>query len=147
MAGAGRAAARARHARRRGAYDDAIEVLGRIIERNPEDIQALLRAPTRASSRRDYEGALADADRVLELDPEDDEALMPRTVALLALERVDEAHAAIDDLEALYRDESLGLHGSAALCVARRRSRRRRAISSAPRSAPTHASRISRPTR
>jgi tetratricopeptide (TPR) repeat protein len=102
-----------------GSYDDAIEMCGRVLERKPDDISALLlRAYTRIQSRRDYEGALQDADRVLELDPDNAEALVPRTVALLALERVEEAATSLDALEALYRDESLGLHGSAGLCTA-----------------------------
>lgn len=102
-----------------GSYDDAIELCGRVLERRPDDIEALLlRANTRIQSRRDYEGALEDASRLLELDPDNRDALVPRTVALLALERVEEAATALDALEALYRDESLGLHGSPGLCTA-----------------------------
>src|SRR5439155_12054341 len=102
-----------------GSYDDAIEMCGRALEKRPDDVAALmLRSYTRIESRRDYGGALADADRVLEIDPDNTDALVPRTVALLALERVDEAAKALDTLEALYRDESLGLHGSPGLCTA-----------------------------
>ena len=101
-------------------YDDAIEVCNRILEKDPDDIPTLLlRANARVQSRRDYEGALADADRVLELDPDNNDALVPRAVSLLALDRIDEAASVIDDLDALYRDDSLGLHGSAGICVAR----------------------------
>jgi tetratricopeptide (TPR) repeat protein len=103
-----------------GAHDEAIEILGRIIEQNPDQIDALLlRAHARVLSRRHYEDALADADHVLAVDPENVDALGPRAVALLALERVDEAAVVIDELDQQYRDDSLGLHGSPELCMAR----------------------------
>ncbi|MGH7335931.1 MAG: tetratricopeptide repeat protein, partial [Myxococcota bacterium] len=73
-----------------GSYDDAIETYGRVLERKPDLIPALLgRAMARISSRRSYEEALADADRVLELAPDQSEALTPRVLALLALARVE----------------------------------------------------------
>lgn len=103
-----------------GAYDGAIEILDGLIEEKPDSIEALLlRANARMLSRRDYEGTLADANRVLELDPENKDALSPRAVALLGLGRAEEAGPAVDELEALYRDDSLGLHGSPGLCIAR----------------------------
>jgi tetratricopeptide (TPR) repeat protein len=103
-----------------GAYDDAIGICDQILEAEPDDVTTLLlRANARMLSHRDYEGSLADAEHVLQLEPENHEALIPRTVALLALNRIDEAATAIDQLEGLYRDDSLGLHGSSALCAAR----------------------------
>lgn len=102
-----------------GSYDQAIEVLTREIERDPRNVKALvMRASTRVLSKRDYEGALADADRILDIDPDNVSALPTRAVALLALGRVDEATVAIDQLDSLYRDDSLGLHGSAGYCTA-----------------------------
>lgn len=103
-----------------GAYGEAIEICDKILLAEPDDVPTLIsRANARLLSRRDYEGSLADADRALQLDPENHAALTPRTVALLALNRIDDAAKAIDQLEALYRDDSLGLHGNAGLCVAR----------------------------
>jgi tetratricopeptide (TPR) repeat protein len=103
-----------------GAHGEAIAVCDRILEAEPDDVPTLLaRATGRMLSRRDYKGSLADAERVLELDPENTDALVPRTVALLALNRIEEASTAIEKLEALYRDDSLGLHGNATLCAAR----------------------------
>lgn len=103
-----------------GSHDEAIEVIDRELERHPDDVAALqLRANARVLSKRDYEGALADADRILELDPENVNALPVRAVALLALERVDEAAEVIDELDSLQRDDALGLHGSAGYCTAR----------------------------
>ena len=103
-----------------GSHDEAIEVIDRELERNPDDVASLqLRANARIQSRRDYEAALADAERILELDPENEDALAPRAVALLALDRVDEAEAAIDELDSLHRDDALGLHDSPGYCTAR----------------------------
>ncbi|MGH7338619.1 MAG: tetratricopeptide repeat protein, partial [Myxococcota bacterium] len=103
-----------------GAFDEAVDVCSRVLEQKPDLVPALLlRAQARVMSRRHYEDALADADRVLELDPDNFEALGPRAVSLLALERIDEAAKVIDELDRQYRDDSLGLHGSPALCMAR----------------------------
>ena len=103
-----------------GAFDDAIGVCDQILEAEPDDVPTLiLRANARMLSHRDYEGSLADAEHVLEIEPENHEALIPRTVALLALNRIDDAAKAIDQLDGLYRDDSLGLHGNSALCAAR----------------------------
>ena len=103
-----------------GAYDDAIGICNQILETEPDDVPTLLlRANARMLSHRDYEGTLADAEHALQVEPENHEALIPRTVALLALNRIDEAAKAIDQLDGLYRDDSLGLHGNSALCAAR----------------------------
>jgi tetratricopeptide (TPR) repeat protein len=103
-----------------GAYDDAIGICNQILEAEPDDVPTLLlRANARMLSHRDYEGSLADAEHVLEVEPENHDALIPRTVALLALNRIDDAAKAIDQLDSLYRDDSLGLHGNSSLCAAR----------------------------
>lgn len=103
-----------------GDFDESIAVCNQLLERKPDDVPTLLlRADAHVRSRRNYDAALADAERVLELDPENVDALIPRTVALLALERVDEANEALEQLEGLYRDDSLGLHGSPGFCAAR----------------------------
>jgi tetratricopeptide (TPR) repeat protein len=103
-----------------GNHEAAIEATGRILEAEPDHVEALLlRARARMDSRRDYEGALADAERVLELDPDSVEALVPRTVALLGLERIEEAAVAIEDLERRFADADLGRENTARYCVAR----------------------------
>ena len=103
-----------------GAFDDAIEVCSAVIEQDPDNVNAmLLRADARVRSRRYYEEALEDADQVLALEPDNTLALAPRAVALLALDRPEEAAEALEALEASYRDDALGLHGNAGMCVAR----------------------------
>jgi tetratricopeptide (TPR) repeat protein len=105
---------------RNQAWRDAERICNELLAELDEDNVDLLtlRAAARQGSRANYEGAIEDADRVLELDPDNTEVLIPRTVSLLALERVEEAGEALRQLDALYRDESLGLGGSAKFCTA-----------------------------
>ena len=56
------------------------------------------RANAHAYWRRDPAQALADAERVLELDPDSVDASKPRILALLLLQRYDEAGAALEEL-------------------------------------------------
>jgi tetratricopeptide (TPR) repeat protein len=103
-----------------GNHDAAMEAAERILEAEPDHLEALLlRAQARLDSRRDYEGALADAERVLELDPDNVEALVPRSVALLGLERAEEAAVALEELERRFRETDLGLSNTPRFCAAR----------------------------
>lgn len=86
---------------RTGNFDFAIQEVTTLIEEDPNDDDALrLRAMARLKSRRDYEGALEDIDRVEEIDPEATDLRIPRIVALLGLERVEEAGEALSSLSA-----------------------------------------------
>ena len=77
-------------------FNEVVEVTGRILEREPENVSALLmRANAYAHWRKDPERALADANRVLELSPDTIEAFEPRILALLSLERLEEASEAL----------------------------------------------------
>lgn len=101
-------------------WDMAIETLDPLLEREPENTQALLlRAYARAQSRQDYEGALADADAVLEHDATSGQALTIRGVALLGLERIEEAGEAIEAATAHFESAGLGLAESPRFCVVR----------------------------
>ncbi len=103
-----------------GGFDEAVEVATKVLEHQPDNVEVLiLRADARVRTRREYEGALADAERALALDPENAGALVPKVVALLGLQRVDEAAAQLDALEGTHSDAALGLRGSPALCAAR----------------------------
>ena len=73
-------------------FNVVIEVAGRVLEQDPDNVQFLLmRASAHAHWMKDAEAALADADRVLEIDPDAVEAYEPRILALLALGRDEEA--------------------------------------------------------
>jgi tetratricopeptide (TPR) repeat protein len=103
-----------------GNHEEAMKAADRILEVEPDHLEALLlRAHARVESRRDYEGALADADRVLELDPENVDALVPRTLALLGLERTEESDVALKELESRFEEADLGIDNTARFCAAR----------------------------
>jgi tetratricopeptide (TPR) repeat protein len=100
---------RAIDALRMGDYPSAIEATERILEVHPDNADALLmRANANAHSERDFEQALLDVDRLLELQPGNANAMEPRILALLGLERYEEAGAAIDELGKRIRDSELG---------------------------------------
>jgi tetratricopeptide (TPR) repeat protein len=80
-------------------FNEVVIAADRVLEREPENTAALLaRANAHAYWRRDPAQALADAERVIEIDPDSIDASKPRILALLLLERYDEAHAALDEL-------------------------------------------------
>ncbi len=84
---------------RTGNFETAVEQTTRVLEAEPENLDALLiRAQAYARSRRFTEEAIADAERILEIDPGNTDAMEPRIQALLTLERIDEAEAAIGEL-------------------------------------------------
>jgi tetratricopeptide (TPR) repeat protein len=75
-----------------GDFNEVVEITGRVLEREPDHVRALLmRANANAHWKKAPELALADAARVLELDPDVVEAYEPRIIALLDLERFEEA--------------------------------------------------------
>ncbi|MGH7338272.1 MAG: tetratricopeptide repeat protein, partial [Myxococcota bacterium] len=80
-------------------YNETVEAATLVLEREPENVTALLtRAEAHAYWRKQPELALADAKRELEIDPDAIQAFEPRILAMLWLERIDEASAAIDEL-------------------------------------------------
>jgi tetratricopeptide (TPR) repeat protein len=77
-------------------FNEVVEATGRILEREPGDVSALLmRAQAHAYWRKEPEKALEDANRVLELNPDTLAAFEPRILALLALGRQEEASEAL----------------------------------------------------
>jgi tetratricopeptide (TPR) repeat protein len=90
-------------------YPEAVDVAGRVLEADPDNVSALqIRANAFAHGRLEPEKALEDVDRILELDPDSVEALEPRIVALLELDRIEEATEAIEDLGARIEETELG---------------------------------------
>ena len=81
-------------------HDLAIEVMNRVLTADPDDVPSLeTRAHARLMTRRDYAGALDDAEHALEVDPDSLSARVAQIVALLGLNRVDEAEPLIEELE------------------------------------------------
>lgn len=101
-------------------HELALQATDRVLQAEPDNQMALaLRAQARIESRVDYEGALSDAEHLLELDPDSLPALTDRAVALLGLERVDEAGAAIEELQRRQGEGSLDAATSARFCATR----------------------------
>jgi tetratricopeptide (TPR) repeat protein len=89
-------------------FDTALEAANVVLEADPDHVAALMmRANTLAHSKMDYAQALADAERILELDPDFVDAYEPKVLALLGLERYDEAGEAIEEMGS--RIDELGL--------------------------------------
>ena len=79
-------------------FNEVIELAGEILEREPENVKALLyRASANSHWKKDPESALADAKRILELDPNFVEAYEPLIIALLDLGRFDEAYEVLEE--------------------------------------------------
>jgi tetratricopeptide (TPR) repeat protein len=90
-------------------FNEVVEVTGRMLEREPENVPALLmRANAYAHWEKDPELALADANRVLELDPSKVEAFEPRILALLDLGRFEEASEALAEAGRRLREFGTG---------------------------------------
>jgi tetratricopeptide (TPR) repeat protein len=80
-------------------YNEAIEAATRVLDLEPDNVSALLaRANAEAYWRKEPEKALADAARAAELEPDSLDAMKPRILALLVLERTDEARDAIAEM-------------------------------------------------
>ncbi len=101
-------------------HDAALDAMNRVLEQEPENIEALLlRARVNYESRRGYEESLADAERVLELDPDSRDGVIWKAVNLLQLERVDEAEEIINSVEQLYAEADAPLNQTLFFCAGR----------------------------
>ena len=90
---------------RTGNHGTAIQMSLDVLEGEPDNVDVMLiLSQSYAASRMNYEKAIEYADRILELDPTNAEAMQPRIVALLGLERVDEAAAGIEALGKLIEE-------------------------------------------
>jgi len=102
-----------------GNHDGALVALDEALALEPDNMDGLLlRARARIDSRLDYEGALADADHVLEIDPDAIEAHVYRSVALLGLERVEEAGESLRVLQESHAEVDLTGFKAARFCIA-----------------------------
>jgi tetratricopeptide (TPR) repeat protein len=101
-----------------GSPDDAVEQALRVLELAPDRIEVqhlLLKARLQA---KQHEEVLEDAARLLALNPGEPEALMARTVALLSLNRPDEAGPALAELGAAVADLTGDANWQPRLCAA-----------------------------
>ncbi len=93
-------------------FNEVVEITALVLEREPDNVSALLmRANAHAHWNKDPELALADANRVLELDPDSLEAYEPRILALLTLDRLEEASASLAEAgrKLVEHDTSVGV--------------------------------------
>lgn len=82
-----------------GNFQNAADIYAEILEKNPEDLDVrILRANACARTPALFEEALAEVDRIREIAPDEIGAYKPRILALLGLNRVDEAEEAIEAL-------------------------------------------------
>jgi tetratricopeptide (TPR) repeat protein len=101
-------------------HELALDAVDQVLAEHPEDADALvMRANIRIAMRSQFEGALEDAERALELEPELRGALLARLIALLGLERGEEAAEALGEIELTADDESIDPRMAAQLCAAR----------------------------
>lgn len=83
---------------RGGSAEDAVEAANRVLEVEPENLEALrLRLQANLSAMKNVD-ALADIELILELEPDDLETHVSRIRALLTLDQVEDAALAIDDV-------------------------------------------------
>jgi tetratricopeptide (TPR) repeat protein len=99
---------------------DAVAAADGVLAVEPENVNALALRMQANLVTGELEAGLGDIERVLELDPENVAVLVPRVTTLIALDRIDEAEAALEvareRIEA--SDEELAGDMQSRLCVA-----------------------------
>lgn len=101
-------------------HEMGLEAIDRVLDEHPEDADALVvRANIRIALRSQFEGALEDAEQALDLEPERRDASIARLIALLGLERGEEAGEALAEIDLTADDESIDPQAVAQLCAAR----------------------------
>ncbi len=103
---------------RGGSADDAVRQLVQVVELAPDRVDIhhlLLQARLRA---KQHEEALEDAARLLAKEPGDADALLTRVLALLSLNRPDEAGPALEDLSAVVDERADETAWPARMCAA-----------------------------
>jgi predicted Zn-dependent protease len=103
---------------RGGSADDAVREVLRVLELAPDRVDALRLLVHARLEARQHEEVLADAARLLAVEPGDPDALMTRVLALLSLDRPDEAAPALADLRAAVLDLTDDSEWSPRLCAA-----------------------------
>jgi tetratricopeptide (TPR) repeat protein len=103
-----------------GSAEDAVVVANELLETAPDRVDVMRLLVAARLKARQNETALVDVERLLELKPGDPDALISRLVALLSLDRIDEAEQtlaevseAVDKLEGGYEWEPRVCGGTA----------------------------------
>ena len=78
-------------------YSKAQEIVDKLLEINPNNIQALLSMLSCLQRTYKYEEALEYADRILDIDPSNFDATLLKSDLLISLERYDEAKEYLDE--------------------------------------------------
>ena len=101
-------------------YELGLEAIDAVLAEHPDDADALLmQANLMIALRSRFEEALESVERVLDQEPDRREARVVRLIALLGLERAEEAGEALADMDFSADDESLDPKLAAQFCAAR----------------------------
>ncbi|HXV36627.1 MAG TPA: tetratricopeptide repeat protein, partial [Myxococcota bacterium] len=101
-----------------GSAEDAIPVVNRVLELEPDRVEALRLRVAALSRSRMNEEVLVDVDRLLELKPGDPDALTSRLLALLSLDRAEEAEQALAALSDALKNHDGGYEWEPRVCGA-----------------------------
>jgi tetratricopeptide (TPR) repeat protein len=99
-----------------GSADDAVKVANRVLEIEPDHVDALRLLIAARVKARQQEEVLVDVERLLELKPGDSSALISRLVALLGLAREEEAKQTLAELGAALKDLDSGFEWEPRIC-------------------------------
>ncbi|MEE2674612.1 MAG: tetratricopeptide repeat protein [Myxococcota bacterium] len=99
---------------------DALEEIDRVLALEPENLRALELRVEANQATGNIEVSLADIDRVLELDPNNLSVVVPRVIALIRLDRIEEAGQVLGTAQQLFDDAEGDVSSKmlARLCVA-----------------------------
>ncbi len=90
-----------------GSAEDALQAASRVLELEPGSLEAIRLLIEARLAARQNEAVLADVERLLALEPGDVGALIARLLALLNLDRVDEAERALAAVSAAVEDPEI----------------------------------------
>jgi len=99
-----------------GSAEDAALAASRILELEPENVETINLLIAARLKARQNEEALVDVERLLELKPGDSNAMISRLVALLSLDRADEAEAALSEISEAIKNRDGGIEWEPRVC-------------------------------
>ncbi len=99
-----------------GSAEEAALAASRVLEIAPENVDVLNLLIAARLKARQSEEALADVERLLELEPGDSGAMISRLVALLNLDRADEAEEALAEISEAIKNREGGFEWEPRVC-------------------------------